>query len=102
MKISVAMCTFNGSRYLEEQLGSVAQQSLSPFELVVCDDGSTDATVEIVHRFALRSPFPVYLHQNVTNLGSTRNFEQAIQLCRGEAIALCDQDDYWLPRSWRL
>lgn len=93
--ISVAMCTYNGERFLNEQLESIANQTLLPLEIVVCDDGSIDATVDIVTTFAKSAPFSVRLVRNACNLGSTRNFEQAIQLCRGDLIALCDQDDIW-------
>ena len=95
MTISVAMCTYNGGRFLEEQLTSIAVQTLLPSELVVCDDGSSDSTEEVVKAFADRVPFPVRFHRNTVNLGSTANFEQAIQLCHGDLIALCDQDDVW-------
>ncbi len=95
MQISVAMCTYNGSRYLEQQLYSIGQQTLTPYEIVICDDGSSDDTEEIVERFRRFASFPVLFHRNVYNLGSTRNFEQAIRLCRGDGIALCDQDDLW-------
>jgi glycosyltransferase involved in cell wall biosynthesis len=97
MKISVAMCTFNGARYLPQQLDSFLDQSRLPDEIVVCDDRSTDGTIAILEAFAQRAPFPVRLLQNETNLGSTRNFIQAISLCDGDAIALSDQDDYWKP-----
>lgn len=94
-KISIALCTYNGAAFLEEQLDSILAQTRLPDELVVCDDGSTDDTVPQLHAFAARSPFAVHLHLNESNLGSTRNFEKAIELCRGEIIALCDQDDLW-------
>jgi glycosyltransferase involved in cell wall biosynthesis len=99
MQISVAMCTYNGETYLQRQLESIATQVLLPDELVICDDGSTDATAEIIRAFAASSPFPVRLIRNDHNLGSTKNFEKAIGLCRGELIALCDQDDVWLPEK---
>ncbi len=99
MNISVAMCTYNGELFLEEQLASLRDQTLQPAELIVCDDGSTDRTPAIVEAFAPTAPFPIHLVRNPTNLGSTGNFEQAIRLCRGEAIALCDQDDRWLPEK---
>ncbi len=95
--VSVAMCTYNGARFLEEQLESIAAQTRAPDELVVCDDRSRDETVAILERFARRAPFPVRLEINDVNLGSTRNFEKAIGLCRGEIIFLADQDDVWLP-----
>lgn len=96
-RISVAMCTFNGARYLEEQLESIARQSRLPSEVVVCDDRSTDDTLAILKRFQLEAPFAVKLIQNSRRLGSSRNFDQAIGLARGGLIALCDQDDRWAP-----
>jgi glycosyltransferase involved in cell wall biosynthesis len=96
-RISVAMCTFNGSHYLQEQLESIALQSRLPCELVVCDDRSTDDTLAILKQFQLEAPFAVKVIQNSQRLGSTRNFDQAIGLARGGLIALCDQDDRWAP-----
>ncbi len=98
-RISVAMCTYNGERYLREQLQSIAQQTRLPDELVICDDCSVDLTPEIVSEFSRSVPFPVRFIRNHKNLGSTKNFEQAIALCEGELIALCDQDDVWLPEK---
>jgi len=99
MKISVALCTYNGARYVAEQLESIASQTRPPDELVVCDDRSSDATVQILEAFAARAPFPVHIHVNESNLRSTRNFEKAIGLCTGDVIALSDQDDVWLPEK---
>lgn len=97
-RISVAMCTYNGARFLPLQLQSILQQTRLPDELVVCDDNSSDNTVAVASEFAHRAPFPVRIVQNATNLGSNKNFEQAIQLCTGDLIALSDQDDLWAPR----
>jgi glycosyltransferase involved in cell wall biosynthesis len=97
--ISVALCTYNGARYLREQLESVAAQTRKPAELVACDDGSQDETVSILEQFSSQVSFPVRVIRNQTNLGSTKNFEQAIRLCRGDFIALCDQDDWWSPQK---
>lgn len=94
---SVAMCTYNGARFLGAQLASIAAQTRTPDELVVCDDRSTDETARIVRDFAFTAPFRVRLHVNEENLGSTKNFERALSLCEGDLIALCDQDDAWLP-----
>jgi glycosyltransferase involved in cell wall biosynthesis len=93
--ISIAMCTFNGSRFLPEQLESIAAQCRRPDELVICDDGSSDGSVDIIKEFAIRVPFPVRIVVNRKRFGSTKNFEQAIQLCTGSLIALADQDDVW-------
>ncbi len=102
LSLSVAMCTCNGAIYLPAQLASLAAQTRLPDEIVVCDDNSSDGTAELVRNFASAAPFPVRLYINDENLGSTRNFEKAIGLCSGDLIALCDQDDVWLPDKLRL
>ena len=99
MKISLALTTYNGEAYLEAQLRSIAEQTRPPDEMVVCDDGSKDRTLEMLEAFAASVPFPVRIVRNEVNLGSTRNFEKAAMLCTGEAIAFCDQDDVWLPEK---
>lgn len=98
-KISIAMCTFNGARYLQAQLDSIASQTRSPDEVVICDDRSDDGTSKILQRFASRVPFTVRVFFNHTALGSTKNFEKAIRLCRGDIISLSDQDDVWDPEK---
>lgn len=97
--ISVAMATYNGEQYIEEQLASLAEQALLPRELVVCDDRSTDRTLELVRQFSRTAPFPVRIHVNDSNLGYADNFLRAASLCTGEWIAFCDQDDVWLPNK---
>ena len=96
---SVALATYNGARFLCEQLESLADQSHLPAELVVGDDGSTDETLEILEEFRKRAPFPVRIHRNETNLGYARNFLTTAQRCNGDWIAFCDQDDVWLPNK---
>jgi len=97
--VSVALCTYNGERFLAEQLASIAQQTRLPDELVVCDDASTDGTVALVEEFARRASFPIRLHVNQQNVRSTKNFEAAIRLCQGDYIVLADQDDVWEPQK---
>lgn len=99
MRISVAITTYNGAKYLGDQLGSFLCQTRQPDELVVCDDTSTDATLEILENFRQHAPFAVHVHRNETNLGFTKNFEKAISLCSGDIIFLADQDDVWLPEK---
>jgi len=94
-KVSIALCTYNGERFLQEQLESIAAQIVPPFELVVCDDASSDSTQKILNSFAETADFPVRLHFNTENLGYVKNFEEAISFCEGDIIALCDQDDKW-------
>jgi glycosyltransferase involved in cell wall biosynthesis len=94
-KISIAICAYNGEKYLQEQLDSFAAQTRLPDEVVICDDCSQDATRDILERFAESARFPVKLHFNEHNLGFLKNFEKAIRLCAGEIIILSDQDDVW-------
>lgn len=99
LQISIALCTYNGARSLGEQLQSLAGQTRLPDELVLCDDGSADETVALAEEFARQAPFPVRIVRNRENLGYSRNFAQAIGLCKGEVIALSDQDDVWYPQK---
>lgn len=99
LRLSVAMCTYNGADFLAEQLNSLRAQSRLPDELVVCDDGSTDATLSILENFSAQASFPVYIHRNPTTLGACKNFIKAIGLCGGDFIALSDQDDIWQPNK---
>ena len=93
--ISVAMATYNGARFIREQLNSIAAQTVLPAELVVTDDKSSDDTLAIVRDFGRTAPFPVHVHPNPERLGFRSNFMRAIGLCTSELIALCDQDDVW-------
>jgi glycosyltransferase involved in cell wall biosynthesis len=99
MKISIAMTTFNGAAHLAAQLESFLAQTRLPDELVMCDDGSTDDTLAIAEDYARKAPFTVRIVRNPTNLGFTRNFEQALSLCTGDIIFLSDQDDVWFPEK---
>src|SRR6266705_4876943 len=98
-RMSVAICTYNGAKYLEDQLRSIEQQSRPPDEVVVFDDRSTDSTIDIVTAFASRASFEVHWRINPQNLGTTRNFEAAIRRCAGDVVVLADQDDFWLPHK---
>jgi len=97
MRISVVMATYNGESFLEEQLESLVDQTRMPDELVVCDDGSTDDTLEILQQFEKAAPFAVRVHQNESRLGYSKNFGRAIKLSEGEIIFPSDQDDVWFP-----
>ena len=98
-RISVAMCTWNGTTHLREQLESLGAQTRLPWELVVCDDGSTDETEASVRQFAEIAPFAVRFVRSEARLGSSKNFEKCLGLCGGELIALADQDDFWEPEK---
>lgn len=94
-KISIAMATYNGSKFLFEQLESFSKQTRQPDELVVCDDGSTDQTLEILYKFQEDAPFEVKILKNSENLGVGRNFAKALSHCSGDILFMSDQDDFW-------
>lgn len=89
---SVCMATYNGSRYVAEQLSSILAQLGDEDEIVVVDDASADATVEIIR--GIGDP-RIVVHRNDRNLGYVRSFERAIGLSTGDVIVLSDQDDIW-------
>lgn len=102
MRISVALATYEGERYVRQQLDSIAAQTRLPDELVVGDDRSVDATAAVIEDFVRESPFPVAVRVNDRRLGTARNFEAVIRRCTGEVIALADQDDLWAPAKLEL
>ena len=93
MKISICLCTYNASKYLTEQLESLKKQTVKADEIIVCDDGSTDNTIEILNKY--KDILNIDLFINNLSLGVTKNFEKAVSLCSGDIIFLCDQDDIW-------
>lgn len=95
--VSIALCTYNGARFIREQLESLLQQDYPNLEVVVCDDRSLDDTVRVISSY--KDPRITRIVVNETNLGFRRNFVKAFGLCRGELIAPCDQDDIWLPNK---
>jgi glycosyltransferase involved in cell wall biosynthesis len=97
--VSIALATYNGETYLPALLESLAAQTLQPSEIVVGDDRSTDATLEVLRAFAARSPVPLRVHRNQRHLDYADNFLQTAARCRGRIVAFCDQDDIWLPQK---
>lgn len=92
--VSIAMTSFNGEKYIEAQLNSIINQSHKNIEIIICDDKSSDNTINIIKKYIQKFAF-IQLHINKKNLGYAKNFEKAIKLCSGKYIALSDQDDIW-------
>jgi|SRR4249919_3936144 len=97
-RVSVALCVYNGARYLPAQLDSLLAQQDVDFEVVAIDDQSTDGSLTILRDYARRDP-RIRVHANFTNLGHLRSFVNCMALCTSELIAPCDQDDVWHPRK---
>lgn len=104
LSISVALCTYNGARFIREQVRSICLQTRPPMEIVLSDDASSDGCVELARRTVdecaaerPRQAVALRVLQNATALRVTKNFEQAVRACDGELVALSDQDDVWRP-----
>ena len=97
MNVSIAMTSFNGEAYIEEQLESILVQLSDQDEIIICDDGSVDSTLEIIDKYREREP-RIKLYEN-GGFGVVRNFESALQKCNNEIIFFSDQDDIWYPNK---
>lgn len=95
MKISVCLCSYNGEKYIKEQLESIINQSVKVDEIIICDDGSQDNTISIAKEVLSTSDILSKVVVNQINLGVTKNFEKALELSSGDIIFLSDQDDLW-------
>lgn len=95
------MATYNGEKFLREQIDSILNQSYKDWELIICDDCSTDSTIDILKEYAGNND-KIKIYINEKNLGFKRNFEKNISLCSGEFIAMADQDDIWEPYHLQL
>jgi glycosyltransferase involved in cell wall biosynthesis len=97
MKVSVAMATYNGEKYLEQQIDSILSQIGNDDELIISDDHSSDQTISIIERY-VKEDHRVKLYIN-SESGVTSNFENAIKRTQNEIIFLSDQDDIWKPEK---
>lgn len=102
MKTSVALCTYNGEKYIKQQLDSILKQTVPVDEIIVCDDGSTDTTISIINSYQKQYPEIFKVHINEQNLRSVKNFEKAVSLCTNEIIFLSDQDDIWIDEKVQI
>ncbi|RYY07693.1 MAG: glycosyltransferase family 2 protein [Sphingobacteriaceae bacterium] len=92
--VSIALCTYNGEKFLREQLDTLVYQTYPNLEIIAVDDCSKDSTLTILKEYEKQFPF-LKVYQNEINLGFVKNFEKAISLCVGDFVALSDQDDIW-------
>src|SRR6187549_727051 len=96
--VSIAMATYNGEKFITEQLESLVNQTYKNIEIVIVDDCSTDNTVRIITDFQKKYG-SITLIEKDSNSGITKTFEHSIRNCKGEYIALSDQDDVWLSNK---
>ena len=92
--VSIVLCTYNGERFLREQLETLLSQTYPPHEILIQDDHSTDSTPDILQEYADKYSF-LHVYQNEAEHGVNGNFFSAMNKATGEYIAICDQDDIW-------
>ena len=93
MKISVCMATYNGEKYIKEQLDSILSQLGENDEVIISDDSSSDRTIENINAFNDKR---IKIYINTNDNGYTSNFENALEKSTGDIIFLSDQDDIWI------
>lgn len=96
--VSVVMCTYNGERYVREQLDSIVAQTYPVAEIIIQDDCSTDSTPAICREYAARYP-AIRFYQNERNVGFNLNFRRAAMRAKGDYVAFSDQDDVWMAHK---
>ena len=96
--VSVVMCTYNGSNFIDEQIESIIHQDYKNIELIIVDDCSSDDTHQKIEAWSKQYSF-ISFYQNEKNLGYNKNFEKAIKMANGKFITISDQDDIWLPQK---
>lgn len=100
--VSVVMATYNGEKYLQEQLESIIQQSEKPDEIIIVDDASKDRTVAIIEDFTNKFPFDYTIVIHESNLGVAQSFEDGLSKAKCEYVLICDQDDVWHQEKIKL
>lgn len=105
MNIAILLSTYNGEKYIKEQIDSLLSQTYTNFEILVRDDGSADETIKVIKNFQNVYPEKIkILESHDKNLGSSKSFMTLLEYCNAEYIMFCDQDDVWLPEKieWTL
>lgn len=98
MKISVALASFNGEKFIKQQLLSIINQTRKVDEIIISDDGSTDSTIALIKEIMGKYDI-VYTILNNSNHGVVHNFYNAFKYTSGDVVVLCDQDDIWMPNK---
>jgi len=94
--VSIVIATYNGANFISNQLSSILIQKCKDIELIIVDDCSQDSTIKIIEQLLTVNNFSNYrMIKNASNCGPTKSFERGVLECRGEYIAICDQDDIW-------
>jgi len=101
--IDILLATYNGERYLSEQIQSLLDQTYAHWRLIIRDDGSMDDTLSIIYRYQNQYPQKIIvLEDGQANLGACRNFARLLEHSSADYVMFSDQDDVWLPAKIAL
>lgn len=98
-RVSIVMSTYNGEKFVGEQITSILASSYQDIDLYIHDDCSSDTTMDILKIYAEKYPEQIHVYQNDVNLGYTLNFLQGLCNTTADYIMFCDQDDVWKPNK---
>lgn len=100
VEVDILLATYNGGKYLDEQLESIFEQDFHNYRILIRDDGSTDSTLDVLSKWKGLNPQKIEIIQDqLGNLGPTGNFNQLMEASTAPYICFCDQDDKWLPKK---
>ena len=97
--VDILMATYNGEAFVEEQVRSIVNQTYTDWRLLIHDDGSTDKTLDILHRLAHKDKRIVVIEDETSKLGVAKNFIHLVTKSSAPFCMFCDQDDIWLPNK---
>ncbi|WP_428738927.1 glycosyltransferase family 2 protein [Sulfurimonas sp.] len=100
--IAVLLATYNGEKFLKQQLDSIFEQTYTNIKIYICDDNSVDTTFSILQKYQKEYPKQIMLFKNEHNLGYVKNFEKLLNFSQEKYIAFCDQDDIWFKNKLEL
>lgn len=101
-KIEILMATYNGEKYIKEQIDSIINQTYKNWELLIRDDGSKDKTIKILREYQKRDVRIKLLEDNKGNLGFVKNFEELLKNSYENFVMFSDQDDYWIENKLEI
>lgn len=97
--VSIVMATYNGEKYVGEQIDSILNSTFQDFDLFIFDDGSKDETMSVLQSYRDKYPDKIHVSRNETNRGVTLNFLEAVCRTTADYVMFCDQDDVWKPEK---
>ena len=97
--IDIVLATYNGEKYVGEQIESIINQTYKDWKLIIRDDGSKDKTAEVIEKYAAKDNRITIIKDGIGNLGFNGNFTKLLETSSQDYVMICDQDDVWIPEK---